>query len=213
MKQVLILILSISVATLYNPVFWVSVIGPFFQALHFLWLRSKLGIIYRAKTVAELPEELTSDKEEIDELRRTLNENELFYALSDFNTQLFVTTVAFIFLVLNLINLMSIFLKKFNGEIVAKILYDDIFSLIVLILFLLFVFIGIYVLISGKLISYKILKYYKPEGGIITGETRFPPIQSGLTWFRYLITIYSIFYSYWVNEKVPDLIVKMQALC
>lgn len=205
LKIVLSFILSLSIATFYNPIFWVSVFGPFFQALHILWLRSKLGIGYRAKTIGKLPNELYSDREEIKELRKFLNDNKIFYALSDFNTQLFVTTVAFIFLIINFLNLIRMFYKKYNSEMISSIIYNDIFSLVVLILFLIFIVLGIFTLLSGKLISYRILKYYKPEGGIITGETRFPPGRSGLTWFRYAITAYSIMYNYWVNEQVPNL--------
>ena len=113
-----------------------SVLGPFIQSFHFLWLRSKLGIGYKAKEVGKLPDDLQSEENEIEDLRKALNENKLAYAFSDFNTQLFVTSVAFIFLTVNVFTIVSRFYIKSCGTIVQEVLFHDVHTLLILITFI-----------------------------------------------------------------------------
>lgn len=190
LKNILYLIFAI----LTNPVFWIAFLGPRILSMNLKFLRGKLGIKYNSE---ESPDELK-------ELHDIINTNPWVYAWNDFNTQLFVTVMAFFFVFIGSFNSVATVCRKNGIEISLNYFSQSNFSLVLLIVLILIFIASLIFLLGDMLISEDILKKYLPDDNI-TGTNKYPP-NTLLTWYRGILLLYGVGFSIWQAFELPTII-------
>jgi len=201
MKKVILNILLAGWRVLFNPVTVISVVSLLVHNNTVVGIRADLGIPYRmTEKQINNSSYLTS---QLKELGQILN-HEWNYAMSDMNMQNLILIVAVILALYEFINglipltLTPHSIKKIILEIKSDVWTMIFFSVTILI------FGGIfYVYLGNKSANLETLQLYLPPKGIITGETRWPPIESLITICRYVISIYGVINSIYFNYHFP----------
>lgn len=142
-------------------------------------------------------------------LKSLLLDNEWTEPMADFNIQLIVLIIAFVFAVYEVIAKFFVIVKDYKIHEIKTKIQEDVSALILVSITLTFIFVGIFLLLVGAYSTPENILLFKENAEYYSSAFHPPPFESNIVWSRgVIILFYSPVSSYLLTHKLPTLFEK-----